>query len=312
MKIFITALLALVSFNSFAINLWPTIPFVKGADLCQYQDAYGRSRSEMAQEMVSQAERLIKSGASGKEALDLLVTIDALIDKNRRLAVQGYGLDVTLEATLKSYVDALYQQYRPRSKNISFTHAMPVVDVVRAVRDGQRPGYLDQNLLSKLDGFAWGTYAYAPNCRGEILVTIHIVNNDGSTLNFHAQGKPQYVMSTIAARMFEQFQRAQFPSRIRMGSRTLELVGAPGAPVDRAPSPFLAQQACEMIDARLPTRTEYEYLSMLGDWNGGIGLGLKPWALADGFILAPTLRNPSPIRRPSDVNDREFKYYCVR
>lgn len=312
MKFVLVAMCTLVSLNSYAINLWPTIPFVKGADLCQYQDAYGRSRSEMAQEMVSQAERFLNAGASGKEALDLLVGIDALIDKNRRLAVQGYGLDVTLEATLKSYVDALYQQHRPRSKNISFTHAMPIVDVVRAVRNGQRPGYLDQNLLAKLDGFAWGTYAYAPNCRGDILVTIHVVKNSGETLNFHAQGKPQYVMSTIAARMFEQFQRAQFPSFVRMGRGTLELVGAPGAPVDSAPSPRLAEQACDMIDARLPTRSEYEYLSMLGDWNGGIGLGRQVWALSDGYILAPMLRNPTPVRRPSDVNEREFKYYCVR
>ncbi len=312
MKILLSTLLFLLSLNSYAFSIWPTIAFIKGADLCQYQDAYGRSRSEMAQEMVDQASQLMSSGATGAEALDMLVTIDALIDKNRRLAVQGYGLDVTLEATLKSYVDKLYQDLRPRNKNISFNHAVPLVDVVNAVRNGQRPGYLDNNLLNKLDAIAYGTYAYAPDCRGNILVTIHVIKKSGETLNFQGQGKPQVVMSQIAARMFEMFQRAQFPSSIRMGSRTLQLIGAPGTPVDRAPSPSLAEDSCEMIDARLPTRAEYEYLSMLGDWNGGIGLGHKVWALKDGYVLAPDLRNPTPVRRPQDVNAREFMYYCVR
>lgn len=312
MKRLVLAALALFATNSFALSLWPTIPFIKGADLCQYRDAYGRSRSEMAQEMAQMAVQFMEAGAKGEEALQLLVTIDALIDKNRRLAVQGYGLDVTLEATLKSYIDGFYRNLRPREKKIMFTHANALVDVVRAVRNGQRPGYLDNDLLTKLSGFAYGTYAYAPNCRGDIFVTIHVVLQSGETISFHGQGKPQVVMSQVASRMFEQFQRTQFPSRVRMGHRMLELVGAPGSPVDTAPSPELAEQSCEMMRARLPTRNEYEYLSMLGDWNGGVGLGNKRWALANGYILAPDLRNPSPVRRPSEVNDREFMYYCVR
>ena len=312
MKRLVLAFMALFATNSFAISLWPTIPFIKGADLCQYQDAYGRSRSEMAQEMAQMATQFMRSGATGKEALDLLVAIDGLIDKNRRLAVQGYGLDVTLESTLKSYIDGYYQNLRPREKKITFTNANALVDIIAAVRNGQRIGYIDNNLLNKLSGFAYGTYSYAPNCRGDILVTIHIILHSGEQISFQGQGKPQVVMSQIGSKMFEQFQRTQFPSRVRMGSRSLELVGAPGAPVDSAPSPELAEQSCEMMDARLPTHTEYEYLSMLGDWNGGVGLGNKRWALADGFILAPDLRNPTPVRRPWHVNDRSFMYYCVR
>lgn len=312
MKRLVLALACLLSANSFALSLWPTIPFIKGADLCQYRDAYGRSRSEMAQEMAQMAKEFMEAGAKGAEALQLLVAIDSIIDKNRRLAVQGYGLDVTLEATLKSFIDGYYQNLRPREKKIKFTHANALVDVVRAVRGGQRQGYLDDNLLSRLDGFAYGTYAYAPNCRGDIVVTIHVVMQSGETLNFHGQGKPNVVMSQIGSRMFEQFQRTQFPSTVRIGNRSLQLVGAPGNPVDSAPSPQLAEDACRMMGARLPTYNEYEYLSMLGDWNGGVGLNNKRWALANGYILAPDLRNPSPIRRPSEVNDRSFMYYCVR
>ena len=30
------------------ITLWPTILFLRGQDLCQFQDAYGKSRNESA------------------------------------------------------------------------------------------------------------------------------------------------------------------------------------------------------------------------------------------------------------------------
>ena len=312
MKRLLFSLVFLTSMNAMAINLWPTIPFVRGADLCQYRDAYGQSRNEAIREFTGLAERLLQAGANGPEATDLLVTMDALIDKNRDLAIRGYGLDVTLEATLKSYVDRFYHNLRPREKKINFKSTAPLVDVVNAIRNGQRHGYIDNKLLKSLSGIAWGTYSYAPGCRGEILVTIHIILKDGDTINFEAQGKPEIVMSAIAARMFERFQRTQFPSTVVMGGRKLELVGAPGSPIGRAPSPQLAEDACSMIEARLPTRQEYEYLSLLGDWNGGVGLNDKVWALANGYVLAPMLRNPSPVRSPFEVNEREYLYYCVR
>jgi hypothetical protein len=67
-----------------------------------------------------------------------------------------------------------------------------------------------------------------------------------------------------------------------------------------------------MIKARLPKMKEYEFLSILGNWNGGVSLAHNIWALSDNVVLAPDLRNPTPIRRHAEVNFEEVSFYCVK
>jgi hypothetical protein len=67
-----------------------------------------------------------------------------------------------------------------------------------------------------------------------------------------------------------------------------------------------------MFHARLPTLQEYEYLSILGDWNGGISLNHLFWALNDNEVLSPDTRNPSPVRKHTEVHYAEVHFYCVK
>ena len=293
-------------------TLWPTIPFIRGQDLCQFQDAYGKSRSELGQELTNQLMALIQVGAESRDAIDILKNVDRLIDKNRSLAGAGHGMDVTLEATLKASIDALYSQINPRGAKLVFFNPVPILDLLRDLRDQKRHDVLDFKQLSKLSGFVWGTYSFGPSCRGDILATIHVELAKGNSINFQAQGRPESVMSYIASKMIEYFQRTQFPSVVNMNGKSLTLVGAPGTPIGKVPSPEIAEKACKMIKARLPLFDEYEYLSALGDWNGGVEVDHKVWALADGHVLAPDLRNPSPVRHPEEINSDEIYYYCVR
>jgi hypothetical protein len=85
-----------------------------------------------------------------------------------------------------------------------------------------------------------------------------------------------------------------------------------GTSINTAPTPKVAEQACKAIKARLPTESEYDFLSILGDWNGGVSLGHQFWALADNHIMSPDTRNPSPVRHPEEINGTEFSFYCVR
>ncbi|MGZ3692316.1 MAG: hypothetical protein ACXVAX_12480, partial [Pseudobdellovibrio sp.] len=120
------------------------------------------------------------------------------------------------------------------------------------------------------------------------------------------------VMSRIAARIFEDFQRTRFPSVIKVGAKKLTLVGGLNGSVDTAVSPEVAKESCDTLGARLPNDTELEILNAYGDWSGGVSLGEDVWALPTGKVFAPMLRNPSPIRDVSEVNATEFKYYCVK
>lgn len=311
-------LLALACCSSWAASaasplaLWPTVPFIRGQDLCQFQDAYGKSRNELSMDMAHRLKDLFDAGLASADAVGILLVIDGLIDKNRRLATSGLGMDVTLEASLKAAIDGFYRKINPKEKKLQFVNPAPLLDLLRDLRTEKRQGSLSLSQLSKISGFAWGTYTYSPGCRGDIMATIHVELANGSNFSFLAQGRPESVMASVGAQMFEFFQRTQFPSVVRMGAKSLTLVGAPGSPIGVAPSPVIAQSACVMSQARLPSFEEYEFLSALGDWNGGVSLDHQLWALADNHILAPDLRNPSPIRHPEDVNSTEIYYYCVK
>lgn len=294
------------------VDIWPTIPFVRGADLCAYQDAYGQTRQQYISSMVGSAKSLIEAGAKGKEALELLVNFSNMYDHNQALAVKHQYLDVTLESTLKAYLSSYYRDLRPKTTKVSFSHVNDIVSIVNAAKNGQRDGWLDQKILDKLDYIAYGTYALAPNCAGDIQVTLHMIGRNGLTESYIATGRPEFVMSTIASEIFTQFQRTQFPSKIKIGNKMLTLVGGLNGSVDRVQDPLFAIEACATLDARLPTHMELEMLNSYGDWSGGVSVNDETWALPDGKVFAARLRNPSPVREKWEVNAEEFLYYCVR
>lgn len=294
------------------VDIWPTIPFVRGADLCKYKDAYSETRTGYMDKMVKNASTLMRSGARGSEALSLLANFNALYDRNQEIAVRNQYLDVTLESTFKAYLDQFYREINPREKKISFKYVNDLVNVVNATKEGMREGYLDNQLLMKLDYIAYGTYALAPSCSGDIQVTIHLIGRNGTSESFIANGRPETVMSKVASDLFTLFQRTQFPSQVKVGAKLITLVGGLNGSVDRVPDPQLAEEACSTLEARLPTRLELEMLNNYGDWSGGVSLNDKVWAMPNNKVFAPYLRNPTPIREKWEVNAEEFLYYCVR
>jgi hypothetical protein len=294
------------------VNLWSTIPFIRGQDLCQYQDAYGRSRSAARNEMVRDVKALIAMGAQAQEASNVIVTLDNLIDKQRQAASLGLGMDVTLEALLKASLDQIYREVNPKNKKISFFNPNTLMDLLTTLKDQQRQGQLERKQLAQISGIGWGTYAYAPSCNNEILLTLHVALNTGETVNFSAKGEVEWAANRIALMLFNQFQTTRFPSEVTINGKHLTLVGTAGSSVSHTPSATMAEKSCTSIKARLPTVDEYEALGIMGDWNGGVTLKYDVWALAGNKVLAPSLRSPSPIRDPEEVRGEEIHFYCVK
>ncbi len=294
------------------ILLWPTIPFIRGQDLCQYQDAYGRSKSENTQALTQNMIGLLREGASSGNAFAIVLAMDELTNKNRALASTGLGMDVVLEGSLKASLDAIYRDINPQQKRVAFFNPLPLIQVVRELHDQKRQGYLDQRYLAGLSGVVWGIYSFSPTCRGDVTVTLHIETKEGVTHNFQGQGTPETVMQGIAGQVFEYFQRTRFPSKVKYGNGFVELLGAPGSPISHATSPENAEKSCEKLQGRLPTAEEYIFLSSLGDWSGGVTLRHEFWAMANGMVMAPDLPNPSPVRKAEEIRVNEYHFYCVQ
>jgi hypothetical protein len=314
-KISIGLLFGFLSFMAWSQSstyLWPTILFVKGQDLCQFEESYGTTRIEQVNEMTGQLKDLMRYGATTSEGVSALLNLDAMTDRQRAQATAGNRMDVTLEASLKAYLDRMYLGFSPSDVKLKFFNPGPLGELIKNLREHQRQDKLDVQQLSVLSGIAWGTYAYGPGCKGDVLVTIHIELVNGTGVSFQAQGKPETVMSAIAADMVRYFQRTSFPSVVMMGDKSLILVGTAGSPVNTAPNPVIAERSCALIKARLPTLDEYEFLSVKGDWNNGISLDHKLWAMSGNRVLNPDTRNPTPVRTPADTNYEAVSFYCVR
>jgi hypothetical protein len=301
-----------IGFSQSAYYLWPTILFLKGQDLCQFEEGYGASRKEQVNEMAAQLKDLMRHGASSREGMEALFNLDALVDKNRGQSKSGSRMDITLEASLKAYLDRMYLGFNPHDIKLQFVDPGPLSELMVGLRDQERRDSVDLQQLTLLSGIAWGTYAFGPGCHGDLLVTIHIELNNGMTVSFQAQGKPETVMSAIAADIVRHFQRTTFPTVVMMGDKSLVLLGAAGKPINVAPTSPIAERSCLLIKARLPTVDEYEFLSILGDWNNGVSLHHMLWALSGNRVLNPDTRNPTPVRSPAEVNHMPVHFFCVR
>lgn len=295
------------------VNIWPQIPFVRGKDLCQYHDAYGRTKSDQMAEITRTVRDLLREGIDSRSMVGLLNVMDGQINQQRTIAGSSPGMDVMLAGTLKASLDRVYRDRNPQIRKFVFFNTAPLNELLRLMRAPQSQLAWDPKLLKSLSGVAYGTYSYAPSCKGDLLVTVHVDLSCGNTYHFQAQGFPEQVMQSIGVQIFETFQQTQFPSKLKIGNKQLELVGAPGSGVSVAPTPRSAEMACKAIQARLPTEDEYEYLSNVGDWNGGVTCSRnKLWAMENNMVMAPDLRNPSPVRSVAEFPGQVFSYYCVR
>jgi hypothetical protein len=295
-----------------SMQIWPTIPFVRGKDLCQYQDAYSKSKNAHSQTLLSNVIALMREGAQDVFAMGIVQAIDEMENLNRARAASGQGMDVLLEGSFKATLDTYYRDVQPTQRQLSFFNPMQLTQLVRTVRDQKRQGYLDEKLVKDLQGVFWGTYSFGPGCTGNVLVTLHLEDKDGETYSFQGQGLPQSVMQSLAGQVFEYFQRTKFPSRIAINKGALDVLGAPGAAFAHTPDAPAAERVCKQMSGRLPTAEELEYVNALGDWNGGITLRNDIWALANNMVYAPDLRNPSPVRTADEVRGQPIHFYCVR
>jgi hypothetical protein len=79
------------------MQIWPTIPFVRGKDLCQYQEAYSKSKNAQSQSLLSNVIALMREGAQDVYAIGIVQAIDEIENLNRARAASGLGMDVLLD-----------------------------------------------------------------------------------------------------------------------------------------------------------------------------------------------------------------------
>jgi hypothetical protein len=289
-------------------DLWPRIPFnIVGANLCEFRSAYSQARSQYISEMVTHAETLLYAGDFNPTST--LIQFNAMYERNLTYARRGLG--VTLESTFKAYLEEYYRKLLPRKRKLSLKYLTPLDTLINNALRGQVIRNIGQEDTDKIDLFAYGTYSMSPRCNGNIVVTLSIINRDGYTKEYIGQGPANTVMSQIASRVFEDYQRTKFPSRIKIGNRYITLIGGLNESIDSTMYLEEAKTICETLGGRLPTGQEYKMINSYGSWSGGITLGRKIWAMNFPNVFVPYFER-SPVRTYSQVNDRNYYYTCIK
>lgn len=274
----------------------PHFNFVEGADLGRFREVYEQSLLQMRREKTRQAVDLLRSGAFGDEVLEIMQFIDnSIYDLQNRVKQK---LDLSFY-NLKSELNQLYQYYQPSGVPILFKRSSK--DVTKEDLNG--------------DFFVYGTY----HIDGPSLsVDMHVLNlHSLIEMTFSAEGEPRQVGIDLARQLFHQFHRTRFPSKLRIGSKSINMIDR--GFIDARGGAYLpdlyrsAVDTCRYQGARLVNRQEFDLLKLRGIYRGGVSIGsyhLKrnfSWAIDHSQIFRPQHYSKlSNSNRPAYL-----EYICV-
>jgi hypothetical protein len=283
-------------------NFWPNIPFnIKGVNLCEFTRAYSQDRVQYMQQMNSLASSLLWMGVYNP--VQTLIQYNRLYERN--LAYARIGLGTTLSSSFKAYLERYYKTLKPKKRYLRFKYSNTINEQINL----SLPVTAQQ--VSKIDLFAFGSYTLSPNCSGNIIVTLSLLDRDGLSREYMGQGRSDIVMSQIASQVFEDFQRTKFPSEIKIGNKTLTILGGLNGDIETVTDLYDAKTFCQSLGGRLPRQNEYKFINAYGSWSGGVSLERKIWAMDYPSVFVPYFTR-RPVRSFSEVNEREYYYVCVK
>lgn len=249
-KFQIIILLILLSTNLVhAKTIYSNIPFLQGADLCNFEDTFSQSRREFIKEKVYLASDFFSQGATGDEISNLFAQFDSMYDQHRQDAL--INLNISIENLLKSNLQKLFSYYLPKNKNIEFNH-----------------------LSKNSDFIAIGSFTVSSFCNGNVILTLDLINTrNGKIISFDSEADVITATTSISNQLFDYFQKTKFPSIItRDDGSKLTILGTPMGRINKRVDWTTGYNACKAMSARLPNESEVREIDMYGDYSGGITL----------------------------------------
>jgi predicted DNA-binding transcriptional regulator AlpA len=240
---------------------------------------------------------------TGSQALNALLAFNSMYDQIQYNAIANNNIGLTLESNFKAFIDQ-----ESRSANAATRH----IRLIEA--DGHSGALASGRVLARVDFVAYGTYALAPNCAGNLQVTLHLVGKNRKSESFVATGSVDSVMALIADQVYATFAKTHFPSTVKIGSSQVTIIGGLNHGIDQTTSLKAAELSCTSRSGRLPNAEEIEMINNYGDGSGGVTLGTEDedvYALPGGKVYVAGFHT-DPVRDPSEINQRVYKYFCVR
>lgn len=297
--------------------IYPSIPIIEGADLMEFHESYSKSRTDQIGEMVQSAETLIKAGAKGPEALEMILAFDKLVTHRRAYSKRRMG--VSLEGYFNGRLSELYRIYNPPARKLDFRHVDLPTNILKHANKNMRPGYITEADMAELDFVVYGSYTVARGA-GKIHLSLYVINvNNGITRVFNGHGTPQQASYSVAGQLFHEFQKTRFPSilNLRNGKRIniLDAYQVRTSGLSSMKNLYRdAKYACEDLGGRLASRRELTSIGQAGTYRGGVTINTRGqqnyyWALVRDDIY---ISYENRVTKKWSLNSSQYlNYICV-
>ncbi len=315
MKTIIALSLLGLSLSSYGSFFWQDFDSIKtvslnftsrqSSDLAMFEEMYSRTQSELRQEMVREAVELMKAGASGKEALQMIMAFDDQVFDKR--LISRYGIGQLIGKFFRSEMDAIYESYMDEGgeKKIEF------IDNRYSSKRAQYSVHID-----------WGARAGA---RLYAVLKITNLENGASRQVSHSvhNERIRTMGYMLASKLFHSLHRTRFPV-IKNKNHVDKLEFHRNKPIRLSKytsfrkKAEMAQKYCQLKKMRLATVDEMNELFAYGYYHGGLAIGSRQmgWAAQkSSYDRQPTFVNSDyPFGNRSSNSDiyLNVNYICVK
>jgi hypothetical protein len=298
-----SSLLAVASDDSFWGNranpkmLSDSLVLTQGLDMAEFNENFSSTTSELRKNYISEAKDLLKSGASGGQALKMVLAFDDRVYDRRQLAKKGMGK--TIAAYFRSGLEGIYNSFEDRGGK-------------RLIEISNMDSEYSAELL-------WGVMP------GSGVYTVFKLTNNITNISrsFAARTKVQHLDSlgrVLALLVFNSLHKTTFPLEIKIRNKNLLINGIRSltTPGYTQYKKMLASinESCKSYGARIASFNEMKYLFARGFYGGGVTMGLSHWAGVNfagsvGYIDGQNLQGQvnNLVMKPYD--NRTVKYICV-
>jgi hypothetical protein len=229
-------------------NLLAYSPIVKQGNFKDFLTTNNLARSKMIGSLgeLSSNLLLVKPEMSTNDLSELITFFSDFYDYMINSSDEGIGQ--ALSSQLPAAIEALYASNPVPFRKIRFNYSS-----------------LIQGAENKLpDYFMYGVYSFVNADR--ISLTVNVVNNKrNEQRSFAAIGQPQAVVKSVAAQIFDTFQRPSSPDFINpLPGRTW--LALPSAQMGRELNASMGSAMCVTQGGRLPSREEIEIAYAFGEY----------------------------------------------
>lgn len=271
------------------------IPFIEGPDYCEIRRARQVDRHQARARYIDDAIDLLYAGATGGEALAMIMEFDRLYDKHKRdsLRYLNRGLEELFRARFQTY----FNTFNPSTREFNFV---------------QNEIFLTSQAEKR---FVFvGMFSFAPECNGRYLLTLkRIEQGTGIVKTYEGRGSLDQAVNGIVNMAFQDLYLTQFPSTIQLGANQLTILGNLTGQLSDRVGWATADRACQTMGGRLPTADEVRFIAAIGSYHGGITVSARDRINLFGrnavFVQA---MEPYGETDFSMVNDKTANYFCVR